>query len=280
MFSPKPLRSHRASAFTLVELLVVIAIIAILAAILFPVFARARENARRASCQSNLKQIGLGLIQYVQDYDEKYPSYQLSYGTNDISWPSVTFPYTKSAQIYACPSTSEQGVASPFAPSRQYYGRLASDGSDGALSRVNVLSYSMNVIRSNRQNGSQEGWYNTGWGTASNPKNGFVSDDGTSTGGPISIASVPVPATTIFVVDASTSSSSPVEVTKAQGLRQLKWERGTDYGDLSSSGNADTSHTKVLDRHLGGFNILWADGHVKWRKIGSTKPEEWSVQED
>jgi prepilin-type N-terminal cleavage/methylation domain-containing protein len=60
--------------FTLIELLVVIAIIAILAAILFPVFARARENARRASCSSNMKQIGLGFLQYTQDYDERMPS--------------------------------------------------------------------------------------------------------------------------------------------------------------------------------------------------------------
>jgi len=62
-------------AFTLIELLVVIAIISILAAILFPVFARARENARRANCMSNLKQLALGMMMYTQDYDEKFPNY-------------------------------------------------------------------------------------------------------------------------------------------------------------------------------------------------------------
>lgn len=88
--------------FTLIELLVVIAIIAILAAILFPVFARARENARRASCQSNQKQIGLGIMQYTQDYDEKYPRGAYA---NSIFWPVVIQPYLKSLQIYNCPSS-------------------------------------------------------------------------------------------------------------------------------------------------------------------------------
>ncbi len=88
-------------AFTLIELLVVIAIIAILAAILFPVFARARENARRASCQSNLKQIGLGVLQYKQDYDERYPSYGPPVS---IGWADSLQPYVKSTQLFQCPS--------------------------------------------------------------------------------------------------------------------------------------------------------------------------------
>ena len=88
------------SGFTLIELLVVIAIIAILAAILFPAFARARENARRSSCSSNLKQIALGLKQYVQDYDERYPNMD---ATAD-GWALATQPYLKSEQIFQCPS--------------------------------------------------------------------------------------------------------------------------------------------------------------------------------
>jgi prepilin-type N-terminal cleavage/methylation domain-containing protein/prepilin-type processing-associated H-X9-DG protein len=88
--------------FTLIELLVVIAIIAILAAILFPVFARARENARRASCMSNLKQINLGWMQYIQDYDERFPAYN---GFGAVGgWPTILQPYLKSVQIFKCPS--------------------------------------------------------------------------------------------------------------------------------------------------------------------------------
>lgn len=101
------------SGFTLIELLVVIAIIAILAAILFPVFARARENARRTSCLSNVKQIGLGTMMYVQDYDETYPRNSQckiggcvsASGTLDY-WDELILPYTKSTQVFICPSST------------------------------------------------------------------------------------------------------------------------------------------------------------------------------
>ena len=122
--------------FTLIELLVVIAIISILAAILFPVFARARENARRASCMSNLKQIGLGLMMYVQDYDGQYFGWSYGAPTSSscpapsvgcsgytsfwapINKPPMTFtsihwffePYIKNSQVFYCPSFSKKQV--------------------------------------------------------------------------------------------------------------------------------------------------------------------------
>lgn len=125
------------SGFTLIELLVVIAIIAILAAILFPVFARARENARRASCQSNMKQLGLGIAQYTQDYDEKLPGV-IVYpdGTNYTAWPMMIMPYIKNVQIFACPSSS-----SP--PSASNITTTPTGASQGAYP-----NYGMNIITS------------------------------------------------------------------------------------------------------------------------------------
>ncbi len=127
-----PPKQNRRKGFTLIELLVVIAIIAILAAILFPVFAKAREKARTSSCQSNLKQLALGMIMYNQDYDETFPPYisngvwgtASTYGVqttagmpgstwttsdggtsgNYLTWMDLIYPYVKNVQVYQCPS--------------------------------------------------------------------------------------------------------------------------------------------------------------------------------
>ena len=102
------------AGFTLIELLVVIAIIAILAAILFPVFARARENARRSSCQSNEKNLALSIMQYTQDYDEKLPSHWTdggSYEGSKLQWVNTLQPYVKNFQVFFCPSSSKNSGA-------------------------------------------------------------------------------------------------------------------------------------------------------------------------
>lgn len=131
--------------FTLIELLVVIAIISILAAILFPVFARARENARRASCQSNLKQIALGVLMYAQDYDEKLPSQAQSNAV--YGWANAMQPYLKSAQIFQCPSEPTAQVANPLShPSDQNWTDYWINASAAGISDAQFVSPALTVL--------------------------------------------------------------------------------------------------------------------------------------
>jgi prepilin-type N-terminal cleavage/methylation domain-containing protein/prepilin-type processing-associated H-X9-DG protein len=100
---------HRRNGFTLIEILVVVAILGLLATLLFPVFGRARENARRASCLNNMRQIGLGLMQYAQDYDETMVNVYMYQGperTNLMWWQDMIQPYARSYQIVVCPGQS------------------------------------------------------------------------------------------------------------------------------------------------------------------------------
>lgn len=155
-------RSTRWRGFTLIELLVVIAVISILAAILFPIFARARENARRTSCLSNLRQMSLAFTQYSQDYDERLPltSFRKTAEFNN-SWTIGAEPYLKSTQIFRCASDSAAVWNAPAAPpTNNYYttsylmnawmagsNTFTHLASVGSPARVVILSESNGVAR-------------------------------------------------------------------------------------------------------------------------------------
>lgn len=214
-------------AFTLIELLVVIAIIAILAAILFPVFARARENARRASCMSNLKQLGLGIMMYTQDYDDYLPKTAVpgvpTLETGFAAGPSPTYlhlwmhtiyPYIRSVQVFNCPSAN--------------------------------YSYITNF------NGSYEATISYGY-------NNFLSGLASTTVG-VNLAAIPNVAVTPLLVDSSYYIAGPDNVCHATVAQNI-----TDLVDCSGSSTSSvyTNTDPPLPRHLDTFNMCFVDGHVK-----------------
>ena len=137
----------RRKGFTLIELLVVIAIIAILAAILFPVFARARENARKSTCQSNLKQIGIGVAMYAQDYDQTYTKAWYFGCVNNPSapnWRDVLQPYIKNTGIFRCPSSGYGN--NTCEPSQGRGLGVLADGYTANNGRLNVPGTSENDV--------------------------------------------------------------------------------------------------------------------------------------
>src|SRR5687768_2606669 len=148
MVSPYKIRRGRPTGFTLIELLVVIAIIAILAAILFPVFAQAREAARKTSCLSNMKQLGTALTMYTQDFDETYPQayyYKNNTATTNggssggyVTWTVTMSPYIKNVGLFVCPSDPNKGLT-PDNPPCNPYTDVTTLGCEAQVPRLSYL---------------------------------------------------------------------------------------------------------------------------------------------
>jgi prepilin-type N-terminal cleavage/methylation domain-containing protein/prepilin-type processing-associated H-X9-DG protein len=230
------------SGFTLIELLIVIAIISILAAILFPVFARARENARRSSCQSNMRQLGLGLLQYSQDYDETLPCGVHAPSANGTGWAGQAYPYIKSTQIYTCPSdTYKVRGANNTAISYSYNGNITNlavqFGSPVIAGRIAGFSAPARTMMLLEMTGNEAQPQNNPDFGSNGPSYSLKLASAGAFGGGL-------------------GSARPT----LNGLVSDKFLYVT--GQFSRDSTNTSMGTDV--RHLGGSNYLMADGHVKW----------------
>jgi prepilin-type N-terminal cleavage/methylation domain-containing protein/prepilin-type processing-associated H-X9-DG protein len=256
------MRRRIQSGFTLIELLVVIAIIAILAAILFPVFAQAREKARAATCVSNLKQLSLGMLMYSQDYDETIPQWKWdqSYASGSGSknnattvWWNAIYPYVKNVGVYACPS-------------QRYTYTLAQDGHWGWFSKTAASVIGLNPV-------------------FANAKIGYGANEPLTYQQP-ALASLSKPSDSLILADMATSltgwegsgdydPNTPSKPANNWRMYRVAYAEGfdkiTNYYSLGPHVTGPFNAAwDAYARHQGGQNIAFADGHVKFRTVGAT----------
>jgi prepilin-type N-terminal cleavage/methylation domain-containing protein/prepilin-type processing-associated H-X9-DG protein len=272
----------RHKGFTLIELLIVIAIIAILAAILFPVFGRVREMAKRSSCASNLKQMGLAVLQYAQDYDERYPSATMGYGyagcssngsdnPRCVKWMDLVQPYAKSTQIFNCPSDTFSGVRARYVPSQNLEPSSPRTADPcTAAAPCAFGSYATNL-----------GYFGVPAGASSEQVAGPMTHypDPNTYGS--YLAALNDPATTIMISDSlarDPSGTNEDAAFYAGGANDATTGSGSAFdfrasvvNDMnvvqSRHGSTAGNLNGPLARHLDTANILFADGHVKAMKI-------------
>ncbi len=255
-------RKPTAKGFTLIELLVVIAIIAILAAILFPAFAKAREAARRSSCSSNLKQIGIGIMQYAQEYDETYPN-GMGKRNFDEDWASNTQPYIKSIDVFRCPSESSSAFPSGLTIGG-YYGNPISYAGNALVGYRNGANRNLGVLCAN------QGWISdtpTNMSTVQRPSdtimvaeklNGDVMGHTGNTVANFSFWGPPSLFTNLGFWDAPFGPQEIPDGTKAAP---------------TSANYPNGANGAVSTPHLDTANFLFVDGHVKSMKPSATNPD-------
>jgi prepilin-type N-terminal cleavage/methylation domain-containing protein/prepilin-type processing-associated H-X9-DG protein len=250
-----PGKYTRRAGFTLIELLVVIAIIAILAAILFPVFAKAREKARQASCQSNMKQLGIAVMQYVQDFDESYPPRYMDY-CNDLpactsytryQWTSLIRPYVKqngggnnggtTQGVFMCPSSPITNTTNP------HYAMVCDAD----------WQYPVNIAA------PTSNWKGYIWRYSDNTLLDMM---------------VQNPANNIFIgeVPLGTNVGNPYGSATWDRICQPYAHDSNHYTSTASWGanHDDISQKKSDQRHNGGSNYVFFDGHSKWMITSAT----------
>ncbi|MDR3710190.1 MAG: DUF1559 domain-containing protein [Capsulimonadaceae bacterium] len=251
------------SGFTLIELLVVIAIIAILAAILFPVFATAREKARMSACLSNEKQIGLAFMQYVSDYDERYPNGIDGYGQGR-GWAGQVYPYVKSAGAFVCPSDTMSGDVSSYG----YNWNMTISGGgttpSGAMQMNQLTSppktvLLFEVVGNTGYNLTLPQYTSKGAGTALSTPDIWVCTTCTLGFNACSAAGNGVIGTS--------STPQPIGSGGSTSGGTLKYATGPMGMSVANTSSEPISYSfadPVNGRHQGGSNFILADGHAKW----------------
>ncbi len=256
---------NRQNAFTLIELLVVIAIIAILASILFPVFARAREQARKSACLSNLKQVGIAVMMYVQDYDESYPVAYLATPSSDpmsgVSasyWFNVLQPYAKNRNVWFCPTAGRLLV--PGTDIQQYSG-----------------GYAYNACGTSVPGSVGTGLWN-GFGESFDDSTGVARC--TPHSSIVKTAAVSNTSETILLTDPASNGETTSTLYFYSGLGISYWPQlhGGPVGPFGGVG--DPSTTQAYTRPSGGGNYLFADGHAKFMNVSQAFSKKELVKVD